>query len=148
MTEGGQFGNETRLGLIRYESERGEDPEGLGPVRVFAVMADASRLPVPHVLWHSPNGFEYGYAGSGPADLALSILAHFYGLDATELAKTIRTTFGHDASESERRVVQWHQDFKARVIAKADRNEPLLIHRAELVDFIADQIAQERGVER
>lgn len=143
-----EFGNETRLGLIRYESERGEDPEGHGPVQVFAVMADGSQEPVPHVLWHSPNGFEYGYMGSGPADLALSILAHFYLLDATELAKRIRITFGHDLSELERRVVQWHQDFKARLIATADRKEQLLIHRAELVNFIADQIAEERGVER
>lgn len=27
-----------------------------------------------HILKHSPDGFEWGYAGSGPADLALSIL--------------------------------------------------------------------------
>jgi hypothetical protein len=33
---------------------------------------------VPHsVIWHSPDGFEYGYAGSGPADLALNILNAF-----------------------------------------------------------------------
>lgn len=25
-------------------------------------------------IWHSPGGFEWGYAGSGPADLALNIL--------------------------------------------------------------------------
>ena len=30
---------------------------------------------VPHVwVWHSPTGFEWGYGGSGPADLALNIL--------------------------------------------------------------------------
>lgn len=28
-------------------------------------------------LWkHSPNGFEWGYSGSGPAQLALALLAH------------------------------------------------------------------------
>lgn len=26
------------------------------------------------VIWHSPTGFEWGYGGSGPADLALNIL--------------------------------------------------------------------------
>jgi hypothetical protein len=32
-----------------------------------------------HVVVHSPTGFEWGYGGSGPADLALSILAdHFH----------------------------------------------------------------------
>jgi hypothetical protein len=25
-------------------------------------------------VWHSPGGFEWGYGGSGPADLALNIL--------------------------------------------------------------------------
>lgn len=29
------------------------------------------------VVQHSPGGFEWGYAGSGPADLALNILAMF-----------------------------------------------------------------------
>lgn len=33
---------------------------------------------VPHrVVSHSPGGFEFGYGGSGPADLALNILQDF-----------------------------------------------------------------------
>ena len=33
---------------------------------------------VPHALvCHSPDGFEWGYGGSGPAELALNILAMF-----------------------------------------------------------------------
>jgi len=33
-------------------------------------------------LWnHSPTGFEWGYGGSGPAQLALAILAHHLGDD-------------------------------------------------------------------
>ena len=36
---------------------------------------------VPHLITrHSPTGFEWGYAGSGPADLALNILVCFVGL--------------------------------------------------------------------
>ena len=34
---------------------------------------------LPHIQLHSPDGFEWGYGGSGPADLALSILAHALG---------------------------------------------------------------------
>lgn len=30
-----------------------------------------------HLVHHSPDGFEFGYAGSGPADLARSIVGHF-----------------------------------------------------------------------
>lgn len=45
---------------------------------------------------HSPKGFEWGYGGSGPAQLALAICADHTGND--EFAKTI------------------YQDFKWRVI--------------------------------
>ncbi len=40
-----------------------------------AVTVDGA--PLRHVVRHSPTGFEWGYAGSGPADLALSILLDF-----------------------------------------------------------------------
>jgi len=33
--------------------------------------------------YHSPGGFEWGYSGSGPADLALNVLAHFLPIDET-----------------------------------------------------------------
>jgi len=32
-----------------------------------------------HIVRHSPTGMEWGYAGSGPADLALSILVDVFG---------------------------------------------------------------------
>lgn len=35
---------------------------------------------------HSPDGFEWGYAGSGPAQLALAILADATGDDSFALA--------------------------------------------------------------
>lgn len=37
---------------------------------------------VPHVVRHSPSGLEWGYGGSGPADLARSILLAFTDEDA------------------------------------------------------------------
>jgi hypothetical protein len=40
------------------------------------VTVDGRRLNPRHDLWnHSPTGFEWGYGGSGPAQLALAILA-------------------------------------------------------------------------
>ncbi len=38
--------------------------------------------PLPHVVRHSPDGLSWGYAGSGPADLARSLLLHALGADA------------------------------------------------------------------
>jgi hypothetical protein len=37
----------------------------------------AAEADVLHLVQHSPTGFEWGYDGSGPADLALSILGKF-----------------------------------------------------------------------
>ena len=34
---------------------------------------------LPHRLRHSPDGFEWGYLGSGPSDLALSLLTYWFG---------------------------------------------------------------------
>jgi len=45
-------------------------------VRATIIRMEEGRvIPLPHLVRHSPDGYEYGYAGSGPADLALSILA-------------------------------------------------------------------------
>ena len=36
------------------------------------------------IIYHSPDGFEWGYGGSGPADFALNILSVFIGQEAAE----------------------------------------------------------------
>lgn len=53
---------------------------------------------------HSPTGFEWGYAGSGPAQLALAIL-----LDYFEFTKTF---------EPKRKAQTLHQDFKFAFVAQ------------------------------
>ena len=53
-------------------------------------------------LWnHSPDAFEWGYGGSGPAQLALAILADFL--------------------EDDQRASELHQEFKRAVIAALPR---------------------------
>lgn len=47
---------------------------------------------------HSPDGFSWGYEGSGPAQLALSLLSHFL--------------------EDDEKALQIYQDFKREVIAR------------------------------
>lgn len=46
---------------------------------------------------HSPNGFNWGYSGSGPAQCALGILL--------------------DVTDNEDIALRWYQDFKSEVIA-------------------------------
>ena len=55
---------------------------------------------------HSPTGVAWGYEGSGPAQLALAILA--------------------DALGDDERAVRLHQDFKRRVIAKLPQDETII----------------------
>lgn len=51
-----------------------------------AVVVDKVPLSPRHDLRnHSPDGFEWGYGGSGPAQLALAILAHHLGDDQEAL---------------------------------------------------------------
>jgi hypothetical protein len=49
-------------------------PGPWGDVELARVYLDGAPLPR-RLVYHSPTGFEWGYGGSGPADLALNILA-------------------------------------------------------------------------
>ena len=53
---------------------RGE-PGGM----VKVVLPSGRTRPLRHVALHSPTGFGWGYGGSGPADLSLSILCDVLG---------------------------------------------------------------------
>lgn len=68
---------------------------------------------------HSPTGFEWGYAGSGPADLALNILLR-YGV-------------------TEAQAENLHQRFKDAFIATMPR-EGGRITRNEVIEWIESQI--------
>jgi len=57
-----------------YSGERLGPREKLPEVEVMV-----NGKPLKHRVRHSPTGFEWGYGGSGPADLALSILWDFLG---------------------------------------------------------------------
>lgn len=59
-----------------YRGER--SPGAVGGQRVTVDGVELSPLPSLAVRSHSPDGFQWGYSGSGPAQLALAIL-----LDAT-----------------------------------------------------------------
>lgn len=68
---------------------------GMGGQSVFVCTNGVYRK-LEHVDLHSPDGFNWGYGGSGPADLALSILTDMYGRVIAE---------------------RYYQDFKWRFVA-------------------------------
>jgi len=60
------------------------------------------------VFDHSPDGFSWGFGGSGPAQLALAILL--------------------EAGVTTERAVQLHQRFKAEFLAPLDPDGPFVMH--------------------
>lgn len=80
-------------------------------------------------LWnHSPTGFEWGYAGSGPAQLALAICADYLGDDE--------------------RAVSIHQQFKAKLIQNFDADVFTLTETTvrEAIDEIEREAARRSAV--
>jgi hypothetical protein len=77
----------------------------------FGVVALADGRPLPprtDLYNHSPTGFEFGYAGSGPAQLALALLADCVG---------------------EALALEFYQEFKWAVIAQQTGNTFTLTER-------------------
>jgi len=73
---------------------------------------------VPHrIVYHSPTGMAWGYAGSGPADFALNILAVYVGAEEAK---------------------KYHQDFKWKFIAKLP-NEGGTIKREDIMQWIEEK---------
>ena len=61
-------------GMKAYRGERARD----GTVRVLVELDGVTR-PLERAPGHGADGFDYGYDGAGPADLARSILADYRG---------------------------------------------------------------------
>jgi uncharacterized protein DUF6166 len=72
---------------------------------------------------HSPTGFEWSYGGSGPAQLALAILADALGNDA--------------------RALRFYQVFKWRVIARIPHDDVWQMAQADVIRTV-DEIADSR----
>lgn len=112
--------------MKRYEIQRASDH---GSILVVVEEPGGSRRPLDSRLdlcRHSPTGFEIGYGGSGPAQLALALLA-----DATG-----------DAELS----IEAHQSFKWSVIAGLDRKHPRhVLTDGEILEWLRSRGYSVRG---
>lgn len=97
---------------------------------IGGVRATVNGAPLHHVQYHS-EGFEFGYGGSGPADLALSILADYFGEKPTR----------DQLYRGDCKCWRLHQPFKWTFIAGPDRNE-LTITDAEIAAWLHVQKVQ------
>jgi hypothetical protein len=107
-----------------YKGFRGEEDRA-----IVVVDVDGTEKPLPtrnDLFNHSPNGFEWGYGGSGPAQLALAILAHhFQQMHPVELARHVamfNVTVEKGESLADKLAVHLHQRFKFQTVAALPRD--------------------------
>ena len=74
--------------------------------------------PLPVVTYHSPDGIEWGYPGSGPADLAFSILADYFEEEKEQVLTALKSLWAPRS-----KAAALHQDFKAQFLAQEQRDE-------------------------
>lgn len=71
------------------------------------------------IVSHSPGGFEWGYGGSGPADLALNIL--------------------YAVTKDKKIAYEYHQEYKWDVISKLPY-EGTIITYEEVLDWLSKRV--------
>lgn len=91
--------------------------EGMPPDIVEAIDEQGTRRHVRHIVRRSPTGLAWGYGGSGPADLALAILADHLGYEPTS---------------------QLVQDFKWQIIAQLPAGEPFRLDAATVEQWLLE----------
>lgn len=83
------------------------------------VLEGSRERPLKHIHYHSQD-FSWGYNGSGPADLALAILADHFEEDPDAVLAAVRSMWAPRS-----KAVRLYQDFKSAFIA----NAPPLVFR-------------------
>ncbi len=101
----------------RYYNGVGVKRETYPPTHVSDLLPNRSLK----VVNHSPTGFEWGYGGSGPAQLALAILLDF--------------------TDDKDKALRYYQDFKWEFVAKWSRepNGEWFITGADITAWLAKQ---------
>jgi hypothetical protein len=82
-----------------------------------------SEYPLRHIVVHSPTGMSWGYGGSGPADLAVSILVDFLGGTGPKIPRDCRglNPDGTRCAHNYCLALTMHQAFKWAFVAKWPR---------------------------
>ena len=108
----------------RYLAHRvGGDESTTGVAEVIVRQGGCDDIPLPprlDLFNHSPDGFNWGYGGSGPAQLALAILAHALG--STHLGDQV--------------AIALHQRFKKEIIAPIHASSSWSMGRRFVVDWV------------
>ena len=84
---------------------------------------------LPHVIVHSPSGFNCGYSGSGPLDLALSLLVHHLHEDPLRVS-----SLAHTDKSGQSQALRMHTRFSADIV------QNLFLDDGESYNLTSEQI--------
>ncbi len=96
-----------------YSGTRRLDGEAFVVVRTVAADGRSHSHPLTHISYHSPSGLNWGYAGSGPADLALAILADYFQEQPELVLAALRSMWAPRS-----KAAALHQAFKEQFVAR------------------------------
>lgn len=105
-----------------YEGSPSTDGPGQVTIVTPTHLGSATRAPLPprnDLYNHSPDGFAWGYGGSGPGQLALAMLADALIPDVQ--------LFPDDVNHADAAALLAHQDFKWDYVAKWKQDMPFAI---------------------
>lgn len=83
------------------------------PINTEALSPERSQA----LVNHSPNGFSWGYGGSGPAQCALGILL--------------------DVTDNDEIALRWYQSFKSEVIAHMPTDKKIQLAEQKVQEWLA-----------
>lgn len=143
-TEYWPFSNEKREQKI-YRGKRGGQLSMMSQVGLTAVaVSDGSGTrALHHYRKHSPSGFEWGFAGSGPAELARCILIDALGL---KVRKTKDTPTWSDGEAPKIDAFQIYQKFKFAFIGTL--GDEWEITHADVIAWYEREIARKKEDEQ
>ena len=97
--------------IIKYIGRIYDDARGIRDIdrKIFAVYEDGHEESIPErqdLVNHSPTGFCWGYGGSGPAQAALAMLAHYFA------------NVNGGKEKGDRLALTFYQGFKSTIISR------------------------------
>ena len=100
--------------MMNWGYEAKQNIDGIGPIKAEIVPESGTTIELLNYGYHSPDGFQIGYEGSGPADLAYSILFDYF------VRKNLKEEgmITDDYFVIKKVVEPLHQQFKRDFIAK------------------------------
>ncbi len=127
--------------MITY---RGYGPDNPAGGRLVVIEADGRVVgPLPHHVKHSPDGFSWGYTGSGPAELARSLLIHALDIQRhpDALSGDCDGCWWCDAGWQI--LPETYQQFKVDVVARFPQDGDWTMARDEVRAWAAAWLSQE-----